>query len=81
MRATARTANSTERPDLADLSDADPDDRRPLHPGPAGDAELLADFGVRAGKLVGLCGGMPPADALADLAEALGAADELEEVR
>jgi putative tRNA adenosine deaminase-associated protein len=72
----------TERPNLADLSDADPDERRPLHAGPAGDAELLADFGVRAGKLVGLCGGgMLPADALADLAEALGAADELEEVR
>ena len=71
-----------ERPDLADLADGDPDDRRPLHSGPAGDAELLADFGVRATKLVGLCrGGLPPADALAHLAEQLGAADELEEVR
>lgn len=71
-----------ERPDLPSLADADPEDRRPLHSGPAGDPDLLADFGVRATKLVGLCGtGVPPAEALADLAEALGAADELEEVR
>ena len=70
------------RPALATLADIDPDERRPLHAGPAGDADLLSDFGVRATKLVGLCrGGLPPSDALADLAEALGAADELEEVR
>ena len=76
------TIDLAARPDLAGLADADPDERRPLHSGPAGDADLLADFGVRASKLVGLCGGgLPPADALADLAEALGAADELEEVR
>lgn len=60
----------------------EPGEHRPLHSGPAGDADLLADFGVRASKLVGLCGeGTVPADALADVAEALGAADELEEVR
>ena len=71
-----------ERPDLAALAEADPGERRPLHSGPAGDAELLVDFGVRTTKLVGLCrDGLLPADALADLAEALGAADELEEVR
>ncbi|HZP52854.1 hypothetical protein [Actinocrinis sp.] len=65
----------------ADL-DEEPGEHRPLHSGPAGDADLLADFGVRASKLVGLCGeGTVPADALADVAEALGAADELEEVR
>jgi putative tRNA adenosine deaminase-associated protein len=69
-------------PGLADLDSAGPAGRRPRHSGPAGDAELLADFGVRAAKLVELCGGgLPPAEALADLAEALGAADELEEVR
>ena len=73
---------AADRPDLTDLDDAESDDRRPLSSGPAGDAELLSDFGVRATKLVALCrGGLPPADALADLAEALGAADELEEVR
>ena len=35
-----------------------------------------------ASKLAGLCrNGLLPADALADVAEALGAAEELEEVR
>jgi putative tRNA adenosine deaminase-associated protein len=71
-----------QRPNLADLDDPESPGRRPLHSGPAGDADLLSDFGVRASKLVDLCGsGLPPTDALADLAEALGAADELEEVR
>ncbi len=66
----------------ADLADAESGGHRPLHSGPAGDAELLADFGVHASTLVGLCQeGVVPADALADVAEALGAADELEEVR
>lgn len=56
--------------------------RRPLPAGPAGDPDLLDDLGVTAPKLTQLClGGMLPADALAELAEALGAADELEEVR
>jgi putative tRNA adenosine deaminase-associated protein len=50
--------------------------------GPAGDAELLTDFGVTAAALVELArDGLLPADALAELAEALGAADELEAVR
>lgn len=50
--------------------------------GPAGDAELLTDFGVQAAALVDLArDGLLPADALAELAEALGAADELEAVR
>jgi putative tRNA adenosine deaminase-associated protein len=75
-------ADDGERPDLADLAEAEPGERRPLHMGPAGDAELLADFGVRATRLVALCrDGLLPADALVDVAEALGAADELEEVR
>lgn len=70
------------RLDPAGLDDAESGEHRPLHSGPAGDADLLADFGVRASKLVGLCrDGVIPADALADVAEALGAADELEEVR
>jgi putative tRNA adenosine deaminase-associated protein len=54
----------------------------PAVAGPAGDAELLTDFGVEAAILVDLArDGLLPADALAELAEALGAADELEAVR
>jgi putative tRNA adenosine deaminase-associated protein len=68
--------------ELEDLAEIEPDERRPLRSGPAGDALLLEDFDVPAAKLAGLCRvGLPPADALADVAEALGAAEELEEVR
>lgn len=50
--------------------------------GPAGDANLLADFGLSAKDLIGLCGGrLVPADALAEIAGVLGAAEELEAVR
>jgi putative tRNA adenosine deaminase-associated protein len=50
--------------------------------GPAGDAGLLADFGQSAKALVGLCDGrLSPADALAEIANRLGAAEELEAVR
>jgi putative tRNA adenosine deaminase-associated protein len=68
----------------ADLTDVDEDGRehRPLRSGPAGDADLLADFGVRSATLKTFCReGVVPADALAELAAALGAAEELEEVR
>jgi putative tRNA adenosine deaminase-associated protein len=50
--------------------------------GPAGDANLLADFGQSAKDLIGLCDGrLTPADALAEIAGVLGAAEELEAVR
>lgn len=68
----------------ASLTDVDVDGRehRPLHSGPAGDADLLADFGVRAATLQTLSReAVVPGDALAELAAALGAAEELEEVR
>jgi putative tRNA adenosine deaminase-associated protein len=64
------------------LTGLDDEPRHTPPAGPAGDAELLTDFAVRPSRLVGLCGGrMLPAEALAELAEALGAAEELEEVR
>lgn len=50
--------------------------------GPAGDADLLGDFGQSAKALVSLCDGrFSPADALAEIATRLGAAEELEAVR
>ena len=50
--------------------------------GPAGDANLLTDFGQSAKDLIGLCDGrLTPADALAEIAGVLGAAEELEAVR
>jgi putative tRNA adenosine deaminase-associated protein len=50
---------------------------------PVGDAELLADLGVSAHRLLQLCGqeGMLPADVTADICQRLGCGDELEELR
>jgi putative tRNA adenosine deaminase-associated protein len=50
---------------------------------PVGDADLLADLGVSAHRLLALCGleGMLPADVTAEICQKLGCGDELEELR
>ncbi|NES16455.1 MULTISPECIES: tRNA adenosine deaminase-associated protein [Micromonospora] len=50
---------------------------------PVGDADLLADLGIPAQKLLALCGheGMMPADVTAEVCQVLGCADEVEELR
>jgi putative tRNA adenosine deaminase-associated protein len=50
---------------------------------PVGDAELLADLGVSAHRLLQLCGqeGMLPADVTAEICQRLGCGDELDELR
>ena len=50
---------------------------------PVGDADLLADLGVSAHKLLALCAheGMLPADVTSELCQAIGCGDELEELR
>ncbi|MGR6322654.1 tRNA adenosine deaminase-associated protein [Micromonospora soli] len=50
---------------------------------PVGDADLLADLGISAQKLLALCGheGMMPADVTAEVCQVLGCADEVEELR
>ncbi|KKJ94419.1 tRNA adenosine deaminase-associated protein [Micromonospora sp. HK10] len=50
---------------------------------PVGDADLLADLGIPAPKLLALCGheGMMPADVTAEICQVLGCADEVEELR
>ena len=50
---------------------------------PVGDAELLADLGIGAHRLLGLCGreGMLPSDVTAEICQRLGCGDELEELR
>jgi putative tRNA adenosine deaminase-associated protein len=65
-----------------DLEDEDEYPALGAPSGPAGDAALLQDFGQSAKGLVGLCDGrLTPADALAEIAGVLGAAEELEAVR
>ena len=50
---------------------------------PVGDPELLADLGITAHKLLGLCGreGMLPSDVTAEICQRLGCGDEVEELR
>lgn len=50
---------------------------------PVGDADLLADLGMSAHRLLALCArdGMLPADVTAEVAQAIGCGDELEELR
>jgi putative tRNA adenosine deaminase-associated protein len=50
---------------------------------PVGDADLLADLGVSARTLLELCGheGMLPADVTAEVGQAIGFGDEIEELR
>jgi putative tRNA adenosine deaminase-associated protein len=50
---------------------------------PVGDAELLADLGITAHRLLTLCGqeGMLPSDMTAEICQRLGCGDELDELR
>ena len=50
---------------------------------PIGDADLLADLGVSAHKLLTLCAtdGLLPADVTAEVCQAIGCGDEVEELR
>jgi putative tRNA adenosine deaminase-associated protein len=65
-------------------ADADPD-KPAADPDadPVGDADLLADLGVSARRLLELCGheGLLPADVTAELCRAIGCGDEVEELR
>lgn len=66
-------------------ADADEPDRPVAEPeaDPVGDADLLADLGMSAHRLLTTCArdGMLPADVTAEVAQAIGFGDELEELR
>ncbi|MEV1289432.1 tRNA adenosine deaminase-associated protein [Micromonospora sp. NPDC049679] len=64
----------------------DDDDEQPVadpDADPVGDADLLADLGVSGHRLLALCAreGMLPADVTAELCQAIGCGDEVEELR
>jgi putative tRNA adenosine deaminase-associated protein len=63
--------------DEPDKPAADPD------ADPVGDADLLADLGISAHRLLELCAheGMLPADVTAEVCQTLGCGDEVEELR
>jgi putative tRNA adenosine deaminase-associated protein len=70
-----------------DEADSGTDDAeiRPPEPDvePVGDPDLLADLGIPAARLLELCAqeGMLPADITAELCQAIGCGDEIEELR
>jgi len=68
-----------------DSSNEEDSDDRAADPDadPVGDAEILADLGISSHRLLTLCAleGMMPADITAEIAQRLGCADELEELR
>ena len=69
------------------VDDEEEADDEPPTPGgdvePVGDADLLADLGVASHRLLELCSqeGMLPADITAEVCQAIGAGDEIEELR
>lgn len=70
-----------EESDDDEESDAAPP--APTDADPVGDADLLADLGVPAHKLLQLCAheGMLPSDITAEICQLMGCADEMEELR
>jgi putative tRNA adenosine deaminase-associated protein len=81
----------TAVPDLDEVvaatTEEDPGDEEPpaVAPDvePIGDADLLADLGVPAPRLLGLCAqeGMLPADVTAEVCLAIGAGEAVDEIR
>ena len=71
--------------DAEDADDDDDEERPSVEPDiePVGDPELLADLGLPGGRLLELCSqeGMLPADLTAEICQAIGAGDEIEELR
>jgi putative tRNA adenosine deaminase-associated protein len=71
----------------SESSDADEETAQPVAAvagaDPAGDFEILADLGVPAPRLLELCAqeGMLPADITAEICQAIGCGDEIEELR
>jgi putative tRNA adenosine deaminase-associated protein len=75
-----------EVPEAADPEEESEDAAAPVadpDADPVGDADLLADLGVSAHRLLALCNseGMLPSDVTAAICQKLGCADEVEELR
>lgn len=75
-----------EDPDeLAERAESDVEEPPATEPDvdPVGDADLLADLGISANRLLALCAheGMLPSDVTAEVCQAIGCGDEIEELR
>jgi putative tRNA adenosine deaminase-associated protein len=78
--------SDVESPALEIDEDSDAEDDKPAADptvDPVGDADLLADLGVSAHKLLQLCAtdGLLPSDITAELCQMIGCGDEVEELR
>ena len=72
--------------ELDDAVPVEDDDERPAAEpdvDPIGDADLLADLGLSSHRLLALCAheGMLPSDVTAEVCQAIGCGDEMEELR
>jgi putative tRNA adenosine deaminase-associated protein len=65
------------------MADGDEEPAADPEADPVGDADLLADLGVSAHRLLSTCAreGMLPSDVTAEITQAIGCGDELEELR
>ncbi|NBE85250.1 tRNA adenosine deaminase-associated protein [Micromonospora rubida] len=75
--------DDTEEPRPSATGDDDEQPAVDPEADPVGDADLLADLGISAQRLLALCAheGMLPADVTAEVCQILGCADEVEELR
>jgi putative tRNA adenosine deaminase-associated protein len=78
-------APALEIDELTEGGDDDETDKPAADPDadPVGDADLLADLGINAHRLLSLCGreGMLPSDVTAEICQRIGCGDEVEELR
>jgi putative tRNA adenosine deaminase-associated protein len=85
IEAPALEIDDLAEPDAAGDEDADESDEPSTDPDadPVGDAEILADLGISAHRLLQLCAqeGTMPSDVTAVICERLGCGEELEELR
>ncbi|WP_433530379.1 tRNA adenosine deaminase-associated protein [Micromonospora sp. CA-263727] len=78
--------DDTEEPRPVASSSGDDDNEQPAvdpEADPVGEADLLADLGIPAQRLLALCAheGMMPADVTAEVCQVLGCVDDVEELR
>ncbi|MFC0002566.1 tRNA adenosine deaminase-associated protein [Micromonospora siamensis] len=86
LKASVTGLDDTDEPRPAAASGGDEESDQPAvdpEADPVGDADLLADLGISAQRLLNLCAreGMMPADVTAEVCQVLGCADEVEELR
>jgi putative tRNA adenosine deaminase-associated protein len=85
IEAPALEIDALDDAEAAPADEDEADDRPAADPDadPVGDADLLADLGLPAGRLLALCGaeGLMPADVTAEICQTIGCGDEMEELR